>query len=154
MKIYSEAITGKEKQFFSQEHEALVEFYKAFNTQDIKLMQKNWSEREGVMDNPLGGILREWRNIREVYKKIFFGDARVYVEFYDYSVHTNKDMFFAAGRERGYIMKNGKKINLDIRTSRIYTKENSKYRQLHHHGSITDAKLLDTYQKLVLEEKP
>ena len=153
MKIFSNAITGEEKRFLSDEHKALVEFYKAFNTQDIKLMQKNWSETEGIMDNPLGGILRGWKNIQEVYKKIFFGDARVYVEFYDYSIYKAKEMFFATGRERGHIIKNGKKINLDIRTSRIYAKENSKYRQLHHHGSITDTKLLDTYQKLVTKEE-
>ena len=153
MKIFSDAITGEEKQFLSDEHKALVEFYRAFNKQDIKLMQKNWSEFESIMDNPLGGILRGWENIQEVYKKIFFGDAKVYVEFYDYSIHKEKEMFFTAGRERGHIIKNGKKISLDIRTSRIYAKENGKYRQLHHHGSITDAKLLDTYQKLVMEEE-
>ncbi len=104
------------------------------------------------MDNPLGGILRGWKNIQEVYKKIFFGEAEVYVEFYDYSIHKQGDIFFAAGRERGYILKNGKKIELDIRTSRIYGKENGNHKQLHHHGSITDPKLLDTYQKLVMEK--
>ena len=152
MKIYSEAITGKEEQFFSDEHKTLIEFYKAFNTQDIELMQKNWNGYEGVMDNPLGGILRGWKNIQEVYKKIFFGETEVYVEFYDYSIYKQGDIFFAAGRERGYILKNGRKMELEIRTSRIYGKENGNYKQLHHHGSITDAKLLDTYQKLVMEE--
>ena len=152
MKIYNKAITGKEVQFLNDEYKVLSEFYKAFNTQDIELMQKNWSENEGVMDNPLGGILRGWENIQEVYKKIFFGGAEVYVEFYDYSIYKQGNLFFAAGRERGYILKNGKRIELDIRTSRIYGKENGKYKQLHHHGSITDAKLLDTYQKLVMEK--
>ena len=152
MKIYNEAITGKEEQFLSDEHKALVEFYKAFNTQDIELMQKNWNTDKGVMDNPLGGIVRRWANIQEVYKKIFFGKAEVYVEFYDYSIHKQGDIFFAAGRERGYILKNGKKIELDIRTSRIYGQENGNYKQLHHHGSITNAKLLDIYQKLVMEK--
>lgn len=152
MKLYNDAITGKEERFLSDEHKALVEFYKAFNTKDIELMQKNWSEYEGIIDNPLGGILRGWKKIQEVYKKIFFGKAEVYVEFYDYSLYKQGDIFLAVGRERGYILTNAKKIELDIRTSRIYGKENGKYKQLHHHGSITDAKLLDTYQKLVMEE--
>lgn len=151
MKIYNEAITGKEEQFLSDEHRVLVEFYKAFNTQDIELMKNNWSVDEGVMDNPLGGILRGWENINEVYKKIFFGEAKVYVEFYDYSIYKQGEIFFAAGRERGYILKNTKEIQLDIRTSRIYAKVDGHYRQLHHHGSITNVKLLDTYQKLVFE---
>ncbi len=152
MKIYNDAITGDEQEFLSPEHEVLAEFYKAFNTQNIELMKINWSVENGVMDNPLGGILRTWENIQEVYKKIFFGKAEVYVEFYDYSIHKQGDIFFAAGRERGHIIKNGKKLELDIRTSRIYAKENGRYKQLHHHGSITDAKLLDTYQILVMAE--
>jgi len=152
MKIYNEAITGKEENFSSDEHKVLVEFYKAFNTQNIELMQENWSEKSGIMDNPIGGILREWEKIQEVYKKIFFGKAEVYVEFYDYSIQKKGDMFFAAGRERGYIIKNGITIELDIRTSRIYVIESGRYKQVHHHGSITDLKLLDTYQKLVMKE--
>lgn len=150
MKIYSEAITGKETEALTPEHEVLIEFYKAFNTQDIELMEQNWSENNGIMDNPLGGILRRWEKIQEVYKKIFFGKAKVYVEFYDYSMHKQGDMFFTVGRERGYIIKNEQKIKLDIRTSRIYAKENGRYKKLHHHGSITNAKLLDTYQTLVM----
>jgi len=152
MTIYSEAITGKETEVLTPEHKVLEEFYKAFNTQNIKLMEQNWSAESGIMDNPLGGILRGWKDIQEVYKKIFFGKAEVYVEFYDYSIHKEGDMFFAAGRERGYIRKNGQEIALDIRTSRIYAKENGRYKQLHHHGSITDVKLLDTYQTLVMAE--
>ena len=109
MKIYNEAITGKEEQLFGDEHKALVEFYKAFNTQDIELMKINWNKDEGVMDNPLGGILRGWENIQEVYKKIFFGKAEVYVEFYDYSIHKQGNIFFASFRERGYILKMARK---------------------------------------------
>ena len=115
MTIYGEAITGKESKYLTPEHEVLVEFYKAFNTQNIKLMEQNWSAESGIMDNPLGGILRGWKDIQEVYKKIFFGKAEVYVEFYDYSIHKEGDMFFAAGKERGYIRKNGQEIALDIR---------------------------------------
>ena len=150
MKLYREEVTGREGDFLSDEHKVLVDFYKAFNTQNMDLMKENWSEENGIMDNPLGGILRGWSNIEAVYKKIFFSKAEVYVEFYDYSIHKQGDMFFAAGRERGYIIKNGTKINLDIRTSRIYANEDGVYKQLHHHGSITDAKLLGTYQKLVM----
>lgn len=151
MKIYTEVITGNEQKILSDEHNTLIEFYKAFNTQDIDLMQSNWSDRCGIMDNPLGKILRGWSEIKDVYKKIFFANVKVYVEFYDYSIFKQENMFFTAGRERGYIIKNGKKIELDIRTSRIYAKEDGYYKQVHHHGSITDAKLLDTYQKLVME---
>ena len=78
MKIFSKSITGKERGILAPEHEVLVEFYKAFNTQNIELMEKNWSASNGIMNNPLGGILRDWENIQEVHKKIFFGGAEVY----------------------------------------------------------------------------
>ena len=152
MKFFSKSITGEERGILAPEQEVLVEFYKAFNTQNIELMEQNWSVSNGIMNNPLGEILRGWENIQEVYKKIFFGKAEVYVEFYDYSIHKQGEMFFAAGRERGYILKHDKRIELDIRTSRIYAKANGRYQQLHHHGSITDVKLLEIYQALVMAQ--
>ena len=44
------------------------------------------------MDNPLGGIMRGWDNIREVYQRIFEGRAQVYVEYFDYTIHQTEDM--------------------------------------------------------------
>jgi hypothetical protein len=56
----------------------LAEFYRAFNTGDLGLMERNWdSAGDVVMDNPLGGITRGWPAIREVYTRIFGGPARV-----------------------------------------------------------------------------
>jgi len=150
MIIVSQEINGNEIEFTSLEHQVLSQFYKAFNTQNIKLMQENWSLENSIMNNPLGEILRGWENISEVYKKIFFGAAEVYVEFYDYTIQTKDKMFFAAGKERGYIIKHSEKIELNIRTSRTFTNEQGIYKQVHHHGSITNPKLLDTYQKLVM----
>jgi hypothetical protein len=37
----------------------LAEFYRAFNTRDLALMERNWiSSDEASMDNPLGGSTR------------------------------------------------------------------------------------------------
>ncbi|MCL4457300.1 MAG: nuclear transport factor 2 family protein, partial [Nitrospirae bacterium] len=81
---------------------ALVQFYRAFNTRNIMLMSQNWAQTEDIaMDNPLGGIKRGWDEIRSVYERIFTGLAKVYVEFYDYTIHETKEMFYAVGRERG-----------------------------------------------------
>jgi len=45
---------------------ALAEFYRAFSTGDLALMELNWDVAgEPVMDNPLGGIMRGWPAIRE-----------------------------------------------------------------------------------------
>ena len=54
---------------------ALNEFYRAFNSRDLALMQQNWeNSEEAAMDNPLGGIKRGWSEIEPVYERIFAGD--------------------------------------------------------------------------------
>jgi ketosteroid isomerase-like protein len=101
------------------------------------------------MDNPLGGIKRGWEDIRKVYEKIFNGPAEVYVEFYDYTIHESGDIFYAVGRERGCFRLGSERIDLAIRTSRIFRLINSSWKQVHYHGSIEDPQLLEQYQSAV-----
>jgi ketosteroid isomerase-like protein len=143
------AITGQEGLTDNSPYSALVEFYQAFNNRNMTLMQKNWnSSSETAMNNPLGGIKRGWDEIQSVYENIFNGKAEVYVEFYDYTIHEFGDIFYAVGRERGAFKVDESTIDLAIRTSRIYKKENGIWEQVHHHGSIENPTLLKTYQEL------
>lgn len=129
---------------------ALIEFYAAFNGRDMEKMARNWANIDGIaMDNPLGGIKRGWDEIKQVYERIFDGPAKVYVEFYDYTIHEGEDMFYAVGRERGEFVKGIESVLLAIRTSRVFRKMDGRWRQVHHHGSIDDPKLLERYQKAV-----
>lgn len=132
---------------------ALIDFYNAFNNRDIKKMADNWLQSDEIaMDNPLGGIKRGWEEIKSVYDRIFNGAAKVYVEFYDYTIHEGADIFYAVGRERGKFIISDTTINLAIRTSRIFKLMNGEWKQVHHHGSIEDASLLDRYQRAVRGE--
>ena len=129
----------------------LIDFYRAFNQRDMALMQQNWEQSaEASMSNPLGGVKRGWEAIRQVYEHIFNGPAEVYVEYYDYSLHQAGEMFTVVGRERGYFKRGDIKLDLAIRTSRIYRQVNGEWRQLHHHGSIDAPQLLADYQHAVL----
>lgn len=133
---------------------ALIEFYRAFNNRDLELMSNNWEKSdEASMSNPLGGVKRGWDSIKEVYLNIFNGKAKVYVEYYDYSIHHSGTMFCAVGRERGFIQLDEHKIELAIRTSRTYRMDSGVWRQIHHHGSIDNSKLLAIYQETVLGKK-
>ena len=146
-----EAITGNEKLENRQSpYGALVEFYHAFNHRNMDEMANNWAHDPNIsMDNPLGGIMRGWENVQALYTRIFEGQAKVYVEYYDYTIHEQDDFFFAVGRERGHFEVRGKRIELAIRTSRIFHKINGEWKQVHHHGSIENPDLLKTYQNLV-----
>jgi ketosteroid isomerase-like protein len=152
MNPVQEPVTGKEAQVdISSSYQALVQFYRAFNSRDSKLMAENWMQSDEItMDNPLGGIKRGWNEINAVYERIFNGPASVYVEFYDYTIHETSDVFYAVGRERGYCRLDNDEIKLAIRTSRIFRKHQGRWRQVHHHGSIEDASLLARYQYAVL----
>lgn len=145
-------ITGKEniEDIQNQEINALTQFYKAFNERNMNLMQNIWlNSTEASMNNPLGGIMRSWKEIESVYDKIFNGKAKVYVEFYDFTIHKTKNMFFATGRERGFFKTDEKEIKLAIRTSRIFKKVRGEWKQIQHHGSIDNPELLKAYQELV-----
>lgn len=104
---------------------------------------------EIATDNPVGGIKRGWPEIKAVYERIFNGKAKVYVEFYDYTIHETKDMFYVVGRERGEFRIGGTVIALAIRTSRIYKRIGNARGQARHHGSMEDPQLLNTYQSAV-----
>ena len=148
MGIIDKPITGHEiKVNITSPYSALVDFYFAFNTQNFQLMEKNWANTmEASMSNPLGGIKRGWGEIKDVYQKIVNGPAKVYVEFYEYSICESADMFVAVGREKGTLEANGQIIELSIRTSRTYQRINKDWKQIHHHGSMDNPKLLALYQ--------
>ncbi len=103
------------------------------------------------MSNPLGGVRRGWPDNSQVYQRIFGGNARVGVEFYDYTLHEMPEMLVAVGRERGSLMRGDfKLLDLTIRTTRVFRRVDGRWRQLHHHGSFEDPKLLTRYQEAVL----
>lgn len=151
MKPIQTPITGNENQHdLSSPYHALVQFYAAFNGCDMTEMAANWAQIPDIaMDNPLGGIRRGWEEIGPVYRKIFAGPARVYVEYYDYTIHESGEMFYTVGRERGFFRLGEREVDLAIRTSRVFMKMEGRWRQVHHHGSIDDPELLARYQEAV-----
>jgi ketosteroid isomerase-like protein len=145
------AIDGHETGFDSaQPLSALVAFYRAFNHRDLDAMARNWATDADVsMSNPLGGIARGWTAVRTVYERIFAGHARVQVEFHDFTIHGAGDFFHGVGRERGSLVNGDTRLELAIRTSRLYRRIDGAWRQVHHHGSFEDPALLAAYREAV-----
>lgn len=151
-KIVQEPITGAEPAGNAVAPEAaLSRFYAAFNGRDLALMERSWSPSpEASLDNPVGGIRRGWPEIREVYRRIFASPVRVRVEFFDYSLHCAGDLFYAVGRERGEVVRDGHIVlEPSIRTTRVFRREAGVWRQIHHHGSFDDPVQLAAYQRAV-----
>jgi ketosteroid isomerase-like protein len=151
MKPIQTPITGNEDLGdVSQPQQALAQFYRAFNTRDLRLIDENFAHSDEVaLDNPLGGIRRGADEPHKMYEAVFKSPADVHVEFWDYTIHRAGDVFWAVGRERGTYRDGVASKNLSIRTTRIFQLINGRWRQIHHHGSIEDAKLLADYQSAV-----
>jgi hypothetical protein len=60
MKPIQEPITGNEELGdLSQPQQGLAQFYRAFNSRDLRMMDDNFAHSDEVaIDNPLGGIRR------------------------------------------------------------------------------------------------
>jgi ketosteroid isomerase-like protein len=156
MKPIQEPITGNEELGdLSQPQQALAQFYRAFNTRDLKMMDENFAHSDEVaIDNPLGGIRRGADEPHKMYEGVFKSPADVHVEFWDYTIHRAGDVFWAVGRERGTYLDGEIVKNLNVRTTRVFQLINGRWRQMHHHGSIEDAKLLGDYQNVVRSPSP
>jgi len=76
-----EAIIGKNEQGqLVSPYQALVQFCCPFNSGDMQMISKNWAQTDEIsMDNPVGGIIRSWKEIKAGYERIFNGIAKVYV---------------------------------------------------------------------------
>ncbi len=151
MKVEHMPITGKEqKQQLTPQLRALSGFYQALNDRNLELMAQNWtSTDEAVMDNPVGGIVRGWKEIKSVYERIFSNPGQYWFEFYDYSYHEAGEIFYVVGRERGEYKAGDVVLKMTIRTSRVFRRIDGEWRQVHHHGSIDDPELLRAYQQAV-----
>ncbi len=151
VKPIQDPITGKEDLGdLTQPEQALAQFYKAFNTRDLAMIDANFAASDEVaIDNPLGGIRRGADVPHIMYQTVFKSPADVRVEFWDYTIDRVGDVFWAVGRERGTYRDGGAVKDLNIRTTRIFRLIDGRWRQVHHHGSIEDAKLLADYQNVV-----
>ena len=153
MKNETFVFNGEYRSSHDSKYEIVERFYKAFNNRDIDLMKGNWSHSESIiMANPIGGIRKGWGEILNGYEKIFSSDHLVYVELYDFQFHSTDHMFVINGRERGFIKTGSDQLDLKIRTTRIYHLEGPEWRQVAHHGSIDDPRLLEMYQKIILKK--
>jgi hypothetical protein len=151
MNSYPTEVSGDErKRADGDAVDALIEFYRAFNTGDLKALEEVWlAGSEPSMDNPIGGIRRGWAEIAQGYSKLFEGPATVRVTFHDFTSQGGDDWHLFVGRERGACRTATEVLDVAFRTTRWFVHREGAWRQLHHHGSVEDPKMLADYQKLI-----
>jgi ketosteroid isomerase-like protein len=117
--------------------DALAQFYRAFNSQDLRRMEEVWEHSpEAVVISPLVGLVRGWEPIRAGYARRFAGPLRFAVEFYDYGVLESGDLFCAIGRERELVASGTPSARLAARSTNLLRRDRGgRWRLLHHHVS-------------------
>jgi ketosteroid isomerase-like protein len=148
----AQVITGDEEFVDPKTPEgALTEFYRAFNSRDLALMEQNWAGDEAVLFHELGGVRNGWTEIRELYEQtLLSSQAGVLMTLHDYRIERFADTFYAVGRERGLLRTQKDVLEFRIRATKLFGWRGGRWRQLHHHGSIEEPELLANYQTLVL----
>lgn len=148
----AQVITGDEEAVDPHTPEgALAEFYRAFNSRDLALMEQNWAGDEAVLYHELGGVRYGWTEIRELYEQTLLSSpAGVLMTFQDYRIDRFSDTFFAVGLERGLLRTQKDVLEFRIRATRLFGWRGGRWRQIHHHGSIEEPELLANYLALVL----
>lgn len=148
----SAVITGDEEHIDPRQPEGvLAEFYRAFNSRDLQLMEANWAGEEATLFHELGGVRRGWAEIRELYEQTLLSSpAGVLMTFQDYTINRTTDSFIATGLERGLLRTQADVLDFRIRATRLFVWRNGRWRQIHHHGSIEEPELLANYLTLVL----
>ncbi len=58
------------------------------------------------------------------------------------------------GRERGRLTRGDERLDLAIRTTRLFRRVGDRWRQIHHHGSIEDPKMLARYLSAIRQGSP
>ena len=100
MKPIQKPITGKEDLGdLDRPEQALAQFYKAFNSRHLAMIDANFAASDEVaIDNPLGGIRRGADAPHKMYEAVFKSPADVHVEFWDYTIDRVGNVFWAVGR--------------------------------------------------------
>ena len=88
-KPIQEPITGNEDLGdLSRPQQALAQFYRAFNSRDLAMIDANFAASDEVaIDNPLGGIRRGADVPHKMYEGVFKSPADVHVVFWDYTIN-------------------------------------------------------------------
>ncbi len=144
-------ITGDEESIDPRTPEgALAEFYRAYNSRDLALMEQNWASDEATIYHQLGGVRAGWEEIRDLYDQTFQGPAGAQMTLHEFKIIRFSDSFTVVGTERGLLRTQKDALEFRIRTTRLFAWRAGRWRQIHHHGSIEEPELLADYLTLVL----
>jgi hypothetical protein len=111
-------------------------FYRAFESLDIKEMEKVWAREAHIQcGHPGWRILRGWDPVMESWRRIFENTPSIRFTLTDVSVEIRASLAWVTLYENLNSSLEGQSVSATILTTNIFAKGPAGWRMNHHHGS-------------------
>jgi ketosteroid isomerase-like protein len=125
---------GKEEE--QEVAKANESFYRAFESLDIKEMQKVWSRESPIQcGHPGWRILRGWDAVMESWQRIFENTPAIRFLLTHVSIEMRGSVAWVTLYENLTSSVEGQDISATVLTTNIFEKGADGWRMIHHHGS-------------------
>jgi ketosteroid isomerase-like protein len=111
-------------------------FYRAFESLDIKEMEKVWARQTNIQcGHPGWRILRGWEPIMESWRRIFENTPAIRFLLTDLSIQLRGSLAWVTLYENINSSVEGRNVSATVLTTNIFEKGSEGWRMIHHHGS-------------------
>ena len=116
--------------------QANANFYRAFESLDIKNMEKVWARQDSIQcGHPGWRILRGWQPVMESWRRIFENTPSIRFILTDVSIDVRGDLAWVTLYENLNSSVEGQNVSAIILTTNIFEKSAAGWRMIHHQGS-------------------
>ena len=111
-------------------------FYRAFESLDIKRMESVWDRDDAIQcGHPGWRILRGWQAVMESWRAIFENTPAIRFTLTDVTVEVRGRLAWVTLYENLNSSLEGQNVAATILTTNIFRKGSDGWRMIHHHGS-------------------
>jgi ketosteroid isomerase-like protein len=111
-------------------------FYRAFESLDIKQMEKVWAKESHIQcGHPGWRIIRGWDLVMESWRRIFENTPAIRFSLTDISIEIRGSLAWVTLYENLTSSVEGKNVSATVLTTNIFEKGAEGWRVIHHHGS-------------------
>jgi ketosteroid isomerase-like protein len=115
---------------------ANLEFYRAFESLDVKRMESLWAtDAEIQCGHPGWRILRGRKPVMESWRRIFENTPSIQFTLTDVKIEVQGELAWVTLYENLNSTVEGQKVSASILTTNIFHKSTDGWRMIHHHGS-------------------
>ncbi len=112
------------------------EFYRAFESLDIRRMEKVWATNESVKCvHPGWGLRSGWPSVRDSWVAIFNHTREISFEVNGVDTAIYNDLACVTCTEQVSVTVNGESQSFQVLATNIYLKREGRWLMIHHHGS-------------------